>query len=138
MGPCAVFGDVKEVRILNRIVGRVKPPYGARSVCASRVRKKSKSGVEQSAQHTWTTHTAPICNDAFVLACAAHPTCSSHRKNWRDGCKHQQLRHGSFQKSCQELDWTWTFDSTHFRQFEGPSRSVVFTDSDHDWLSDNT
>ena len=34
MGQCAVFGDVKEVRILNRIVGRVKPPVLVRCVQA--------------------------------------------------------------------------------------------------------
>ena len=104
---------------------------GARTVCASRVRKKSKPGVEHSVrQHGPRT----LHRSATMRLCLLAP----HRKNWHDGCKHQQLRHGSFQKSCQELDWTWTFDSPHVRQVEGPSHSVVFADSGHDWLSDNT
>ena len=150
MGPCAAFAGVKEVRILNRIVRWVEPPYGAereRIVYEADPRHASliihplglsissrgvstpneKSKIWSCSQHRVQQHgphIVPICNNDSVLSCVAQarPAIPIKRIGAMDSSTNS-WRHGSTQK---KRVARWTF----VRQVEQPSHIVVFTDSD--------
>ena len=127
-GTCTALGDAKEVRILNRFVRWVKPPYGAgrerveyeadprhaeliihqlglssSSRSASAPCEKSKLGVGHSTVLNSPNHTlGRYATMRMFFLRWIDLTCSSHQKHWHDGCKHQQLV--TWRRSNESLD----------------------------------